>query len=432
MSSRRRVSGSVQLRKWLVFAPLLLAVGCSATEQSISAPVVGKSPAAEQAVAQQHVVAAQKLADEQNYDAAIDEYTEALAVMRAQSRVVATESVDADVLFQRGVAYLKQGFPDTAAADFSEVLRMRPDFGPAYAKRGEAYAKLGDLYKAVRDCTDAMRYEPECAVAYRYRGQCYVARGQFDRAVADLDQAVTIDPTLTSELKPLEARAYRLWGEQLERAGDPTEAEAKFALARALDPNYVAPAATGALAEATDEAVKLTAAKQVIDRAQESYERGLAQLAQRNFEQALIEFSAAIDDRADFTDAYLRRAETLLALNFPDTAVKDLDQALRYDGESVEAYQLQTRAFLALGSQYRALQAATDALHADPTNGASYVLRGIAYVNLGNWERAIIDLEQAVRLDNSLADDAHPALERAYALRDAAQVRATPPAPATS
>jgi tetratricopeptide (TPR) repeat protein len=432
MSSRRRVLVRLQCKSLPVLVTLFLAAGCSEAEQSAPAPVVGKSPAAEQAAAQQHVEAAQKLADEQNYDAAIDEYTEALAVMRAQSRVVATESVDADVLFQRGVAYLNQGFPDTAAADFSEVLRMRPDFGPAYAKRGEAYAKLGDLYKAVRDCTDAMRYEPECAIAFRYRGQCYVARGQFDRAVADLDQAVTIDPTLTSELKPLEARAYRLWGEQLERAGDSTDAEAKFALARALDPNYVAPAATGALAEASDEAVKLTAAKQVIDRAQESYERGLAQLAQRNFEQALIEFSAAIGDRADFTDAYLRRAETLLALNFPDTAVKDLDQALRYDGDPVEAYQLQTRAFLALGSQYRALQAATDALHADPTNGASYVLRGIAYVNLGNWERAIIDLEQAVRLDHSLADEAHPALERAHALRDAAQARATPPAPATS
>lgn len=432
MSSRRPALGRLQPKSLPALVVLLVASGCTELEQPTPVPVLGKSPAAEQAVAQQHVAAAQKLADEQNYDAAIDEYTAALTVMRSQSRVVATESVNADVLFQRGVAYLNQGFPDTAAADFSEVLRMRPDFGAAYAKRGEAYAKLGDLYKAVRDCTDAMRYEPECAVAYRYRGQCYVARGQFDRAVADLDRAITIDPTLTSELKPLEARAYRLWGEQLERAGDATNAEAKFALARSLDPTFVAPAPTGALAEASNEAIKQTAAKQVIDRAQESYERGRAQFSQRNLEQALIEFSAAIDARPDYADAYLRRAETLLALDFPDTAAKDLDQALRYDGDSVEAYQLQARAFLALGSQYRALQAATDALHADPTNGASYVLRGIAYVNLGNWERAIIDLEQAVRLDRSLAENAQPALERAYALRDAAQARATPAPPAAS
>jgi tetratricopeptide (TPR) repeat protein len=432
MSLRRRVLPRSLCMTLPLLVVLLVAAGCGEAEQSVPTPVVGKSPAAEQAVAQQHVLAAQKLADEQNYDAAIDEYTSALAVMRAQTRVVATETVDANVLFQRGVAYLNRGFPDTAAADFSEVLRMRPDFGPAYAKRGEAYAKLGDLYKAVRDCTDAMRYEPECAVAYRYRGQCYVARGQFDRAVADLDQAIAIDPTLTAELKPLEARAYRLWGEQLERAGDPLEAEAKFALARTIDPSYVAPMPTGAFAEAGDEAIKLTAAKQIIDRAQESYERGLTQLAQRHFEQALIEFSAAIDDRTDFTDAYLRRAETLLALDFPDTAVKDLDQVLRYESSAVEAYQLQTRAFLALKSQYRALQAATDAVHADPTNGASYVLRGIAYVNLGNWERAIVDLEQAVKLDRALADDATPALERAYALRDAAQARATTLTPSNS
>lgn len=401
----------------LALTPIAIA-GCSRSGQSPAA-AVAKPPSAVE-VAQQHVDAAKKLLAEGNKEAAVDEFTIALAAVRREAQQTQNPSVDADILYLRGVANLERGFPDTAAADFTEVLRQRPDDGPAYAERGQAYLELGDLYKAVRDCTDAIRYVPRCTVAYRSRGEAYLARGQFDRAVADLEQAIEFDPTLESSLRPQRAKAYFNWSRQLAKGDDQSAADAKLAKARALDPALVAAAEAPKAPPSNGSAVQQTVAKQVVDEAQQRYEAGLALLEDRSYNAALDEFTAAIDARRGFADAYFRRAQTLMALNFPDTAVKDLDEAVSYGGDSVEACRLQAQAFLQLGSPYRAALAATDALHADPTDAPSYVLRGKAYVDLSNWPRAIADFEQAIRLNPALTNEVLPTLERARQQRDAA------------
>ena len=432
MRSQRRRLAWPQLGICSGFIAGAMLVGCAESEPPAAAPPGTPSPVAAKSAAQRHLEAAKQLSAEQNYSAAIDEYTTALAAMRAKSDMISPEPVDANVLFERGIAYLNLGFPDTASADFTEVLRMRPDFGAAYAKRGEAYTKLGDLYKAVRDCTDAIRYEPECAYAYRYRGQAYLARGQFERAAADLEQAVAMDSTLEAEARPLRARAYQAWGEQLARADRLAEADAKFAQARSLDPGLVSAADSATTSDESDEAVELTAAKQVIDGAAEALERGVTRLMERQYDQALTEFSAAIDARPDFAEAYLRRGETLLIMDFPDTAVKDLEQAIHYGADSVKAHQLQARAFMALDSPHRAAVSATDALHVDPSDAVSYALRGQAYVELEKWDRGIVDLEEAIRRDPNLADNLRPTLQRAYNLRDAAQMSDVSASPSAS
>jgi tetratricopeptide (TPR) repeat protein len=431
MSFERRAP---QRRRWmsgmLAAMPILL-IGCSGSDQSPAATAVKRPSSIE--VAQQHVEAAKKLLAEGNREGAVDEFTVALAAVRRDVQQAQNPSVDADILYQRGVANLERGFPDTAAADFTEVLRQRPDDGPAYAERGQAYLELGDLYKAVRDCTDAIRYVPRCTAAYRSRGEAYLARGQFDRAVADLEQAREFDPTLEPSLRPRLAQAYFNWSRQLAKADDRSSSDAKLAKARQLDPALVAAAEAPKPSANHENAVEQTVAKQVVDEAQVRYEAGLALLEDRNFNAALEELTAAINARPEFADAYFRRAQTLMALNFPDTAVKDLDEAVRYGGNSVEACRLQAQAFLQLGSPYRAALAATEALHADPTDAPSYVLRGTAYVDLSNWTRAIADLEQALRLNPALADEVLPTLERARRLRDAANVgRDSAPDPAGS
>lgn len=404
--------------------------GCNRSAKQ-AAPVAEINISSSFTEAQQHLDAAKKLANEGQHAAAVDEYTAALAAMRTQANALQDHSLDADVLFQRGVAYLNMGFPDTAAADFTVVLRLRSDDGEAYARRGECYAKLGDLYKAVRDCTDAIRFKPESANAYRYRGQAYSGRGQFERSVADFEKSLTLDPTLEPEVRPLMAKAYCNWSLQLENAGNQAEADAKLAQARELDPTLVANAATGP-ATGSDEAIELTVAKQVIDEAREKYEQGVTLLADRRYDDALTAFTAAIKARPDYADALLKRGETLMAMGFPDTAVKDFELAVHFGKDSIEAYRQQAEAFLQLGSPHRTVLSATDALHVDPTDAQSYALRGRAYVNLGNWDRGLADLEEAIRRDPALAKDLQPALERARAQREAKQASdAAAPAAAT-
>lgn len=418
----------------LYWAAALTAAGLAGCSRSAPPTSSAAEPSKAEIEVQRHIAAAQKLSDEAQYPAAVTEYTAALEAMRHQGAAVQTNTVDAEVLFQRGLAYLQMGFPDTAAADFTEVLRVRSDDGRAYAKRGEAYVKLGDLYKAVRDCTDAIRYEPASAGAYHYRGVAYVARGQADRAVADLEKAIVLDATLDGEIRPILAVAYRTWSQQLAAADDDVAAAEKLAQAQELDPT-LAVADTEAGDDARDGGIRLTAAKEVIDEAREFYEQGVALWVEGKRDDALVALTAAIDARPTFAQAYLERGRVLMATGFPDTAVKDFEQATNFGAGSVEAHRLEAQAFLELGSPHRTVLSATDALHADPVDAASYALRGKAYVALGRWDRALADLTEAVRLNPAMAADLQPALEEASRQRDASQARETasptPPAKQT-
>ena len=45
--------------------------------------------------------------------------------------------------FERGELYFLKGDYENAERDFSEVVRLKPDFEKIYAKRAEAYRKIG-------------------------------------------------------------------------------------------------------------------------------------------------------------------------------------------------------------------------------------------------------------------------------------------------
>ena len=155
----------------------------------------------------------------------------AIRRLRPVDRPIDETQDDAELLYQRGLAWLELGFPDTAAVDFSEVLRQNYRSEAAFAKRGQAYVALGDLYRAVRDSTEAIRLDPKNAAAYRYRGLAYLGRGQFERATVDLEQAIDLDPSLGPQMIPLLGKAYFGWSERLELAGEYSEAAAKLARA---------------------------------------------------------------------------------------------------------------------------------------------------------------------------------------------------------
>jgi tetratricopeptide (TPR) repeat protein len=427
MNARRLGQVRYSLLLCSLSASPLLVIGCGRSPEAVPAAVVAEEKSAAE-IAQGHVAEAEKLLAANQRDEAIDELTTALVVARHGARQTQNAALDADILYRRGLAYLELGFPDTAAADFSEVLRLQPDNGPAYAARGNAYVLLGDQYKAVRDCTDAIRYDSECVYAYQWRAEAYSARQQFDRAVADLERATTLDAPGAAELRPLLAKAYLNWSKQLERADEDVEASAKLAKAQELDATMVAEVEPRAAVEEADDAVKQTVAKQVIDEAQEHFAAGMEMLDQRQFNDAIAEFTSAINVRENFADAYLRRGQALMSLGFADTAVRDLQEAARYGSDSIESLRLQAEAFIQLNSPYRAALAATDALHVDPTDAPSYVLRGKAYMALSHWDRAVADLQQAQRLDPKLADEVRPDLERAIELQNAVKVGDSAPA----
>lgn len=94
----------------------------------------------------------------------------------------------------RGIAYLTKGLYDRAIADFDQVIRLDPTDARAFHNRGAAYLFKGEYDRAIADFTAAIRLNPNYAFAFHNRGDAYFHKGQYDRAIADFDQAIRLIP----------------------------------------------------------------------------------------------------------------------------------------------------------------------------------------------------------------------------------------------
>ena len=82
-----------------------------------------------------------------------------------------------------------KGDYDQAIADYTEAIRLNPEYAEAYCNRGVAYWEKGNDDKAIADFTEAIRLNPEYARAYQNRGVAYGKKGENSKAKSDYDQA---------------------------------------------------------------------------------------------------------------------------------------------------------------------------------------------------------------------------------------------------
>jgi Flp pilus assembly protein TadD len=119
-----------------------------------------------------------------DYDGAIADYTEAI---RLQPNY-------ADAFINRGIAYDSVKQYDKALSDLNEAIRLKPDFAYAYNGRGQAFYYLGRHEKAISDYTEAIRLKPDNLDAYYDRGNIYFGLAQYDKAISDFSDAIRLQP----------------------------------------------------------------------------------------------------------------------------------------------------------------------------------------------------------------------------------------------
>jgi tetratricopeptide (TPR) repeat protein len=76
-----------------------------------------------------------------------------------------------------------------AVADYSEALRINPNFAVAYYHRRNIRYRLGDNQGAVADYNEAVRINPNFAEVYTHRGNARDDLGDSQGALADYDRA---------------------------------------------------------------------------------------------------------------------------------------------------------------------------------------------------------------------------------------------------
>ena len=67
------------------------------------------------------------------------------------------ESQNAEFFFKRGNDKLDNGDPKDAISDYTQAIKLDPDFGDAYYKRANAKDVLKDFKGAIKDYTKAIK-----------------------------------------------------------------------------------------------------------------------------------------------------------------------------------------------------------------------------------------------------------------------------------
>lgn len=95
---------------------------------------------------------------------------------------------------ERGRAYNWIDKDDSAIEDFDSAIRLNPKYAVVYNSRGILRARRNEDVLAIEDYSRAIELDPKFIYAYRNRGGVYARNNEFDKAIADFEAALRIDP----------------------------------------------------------------------------------------------------------------------------------------------------------------------------------------------------------------------------------------------
>lgn len=92
----------------------------------------------------------------------------------------------------RGTVFAEEGQFDLAVRDFTEALRLRPDYDAAYYNRGLTYVKMERYEEGIEDFTATISIAPTHQGAYVQRAFAYILLGRDAEAEADVLYAIEL------------------------------------------------------------------------------------------------------------------------------------------------------------------------------------------------------------------------------------------------
>lgn len=275
-----------------------------------------------------------------------------------------------ELLYQLSEASMRNN--ETDAASLAEALRLnsrarsfsQPDQQPqAFAlQRAHLLEKLGAAEEAKQYRTLASNQEPRGELDDYLKAQQFLLEQNYAGSLPLLSQLRDSSPTdpvywlLLGNAKTGTARLH--------------EAEGAYSTAAALLPKSFYP----------------------------FFNRGLCRFDLREFDSALDDFNRVLELQPGLPTCLLNRARVHAALGNHEQAVADYTEALNNGASQTRIYFLRARSLLALGDQKAAKRDMAEGLRRTPTDAESWGARGMARL-ADDPEAALKDFRQAVTLD---------------------------------
>jgi tetratricopeptide (TPR) repeat protein len=133
----------------------------------------------------------------------------------------------------RSLAYFNLSEFDRSIADASRAIELRPDFAPAWNHRASSLHAKGDLPRAKADIAAVFERGIATAGTYSIQGWVLMTEGQLNEALNSFDEALRREPRLTPALTGR--------GLVFERQGERERARRDYEAALAINPSLTLP-----------------------------------------------------------------------------------------------------------------------------------------------------------------------------------------------
>ncbi len=319
------------------------------------------------------------------------------------------EARRASIYNDRGVAHWREQRHERALEDFEKSIELNPDYAPVYNNRGNVLMATGRIEEAIEDFSQAIALAPAYGAAFNNRGNAYMALGQLEKAEADLRRAVQLLP---SSAAPLNGR-----GKIAAAQARPFASLRYLNRAILLNRNY--PAAYRNRAAALIEVRHYADALNDLEQASATAEgdaqllvlRGQVNSYRGQHEEAVQDFSAALEIGPENGEAYAWRGLAQLERGRTQEALGDCDMAVTFAPEHAPAYLCRARAYLRLGQPVQVSTNVSLALEREPEMAEAYLVRAQLAEEAGDIDGAAAEYRTVLKLD-PLMEDARTALRR--------------------
>ena len=260
---------------------------------------------------------------------------------------------------------------DGAIADFSAAIQIKPDYVEAYNERGlaeGALAKKADtsdifLSKALADYNKAIEINPAFAPAYYNRGNIMQALGTWDNAKADFKKVVELDANVSPQSPDIKllAQAFLHLATLSQRAGDNSAAKLFYSSAY--------------------------------------YYRGISESVEQKTNDALSDFSKAIELNPPFGQAYYNRGKIKFTMNDADGAMEDFNKAIELTPDLPDSYDMRGILKSSKGDEDGAMADFNKCIEVNPNYAIAYINRGIAKAKKADKDGSVADFRKAIELN---------------------------------